>query len=67
MQVPFSTGISFLVFRIFVAFWLSILGLSMAFRGEASGSLFIGSVLGAIGLTFLTVMWLMVREGDAAK
>jgi hypothetical protein len=65
MQMPFSTGSSFLVFRIFVAFWLSIMGLSMAFRGDAGGALFLGSVLAAVGLTFLTVMWLIVR-GSAA-
>lgn len=57
MQIPFTTGSSFLVFRIFVAFFLSVLGLGIAFHGSE----FVGAFLAAIGMTFLTVMWLIVR------
>ena len=63
MQMPFSAGISFLVFRIFVAFFLSVLGLALAFQGAQ----FVGAVVAAIGLTFLTVMWLIVRGSETAK
>jgi hypothetical protein len=59
MQIPFSRGSSFLIFRIFIAFFLSIFGLVLAF----DGSPLVGSVLSAIGLTFLTVMWMIVRAG----
>lgn len=41
------------------------MGLSMAFRGDTGGAFFLGSVLAAVGLTFLTVMWLIVRGSEA--
>jgi hypothetical protein len=58
MQIPLSAGTSFLVFRIFIAFFLSVLGLAIALHGSE----FAGAVLAAIGLTFLTIMWLIVRS-----
>jgi hypothetical protein len=56
--MPFSSGTAFLVFRIFVAFFLSVLGFAVALRTSE----FVGAILAAIGLTFLTVMWLIVRS-----
>jgi hypothetical protein len=55
--MPFSTAGSFLIFRIFIAFFLTIFGLALAFQG----SILPGAVIAAIGLTFLTMMWLIVR------
>lgn len=60
MQMPFSKGSSFLIFRIFVAFFLSVFGLALAFQG----SVLPGAVIAAIGLTFLTLMWLIVRTSS---
>jgi hypothetical protein len=58
MAMPFSKGSSFLIFRIFVAFFLTIFGLAIAFHASE----LIGSLIAAVGLTFLTIMWLIVRS-----
>ena len=57
MRVPFSTGKSFLIFRIFVGLFFTILGVALCIRQSE----FLGSLIAAAGLTLLTVIWLVAR------
>ena len=58
MAIPFSTGSSFLIFRIFAAFFLLVFGLAIAIHTSE----LIGSLIAAAGLTLMTTMWLIVRS-----
>jgi len=52
----------FAVLQLFAAVFLSILGLAMAFRTNDSGSMTVGAFLGAIGITFLALLFVNVRR-----
>lgn len=45
--------------QLLAAFFLSILGLGMVFRGDAS---VIGSFFAALGISFLTLLWINLRK-----
>jgi hypothetical protein len=47
--------------QLVTAFFLTILGLAMAFRGDGTG-IWLGSVLGAMGLSFLTLLAINLRR-----
>jgi hypothetical protein len=45
-----------IVLKIFAAFMITLLGLGMVF-GRGDTAMFLGAVLGSIGLTYLTLLW----------
>ncbi len=52
----------FLVLRLFIAFFLTLFGIALAAKTEDQGQLLVGAVLGAIGLTFLFLLWAAQRK-----
>jgi hypothetical protein len=51
----------FAALQLLAAFFLAILGLAMAFRGDASG-IWLGSLLAAMGLSFLCLLAINLRK-----
>jgi hypothetical protein len=49
---------TFAALQLLAAFFLSIFGLAMAFRSADTGALLVGSLLGAMGLSFLALLWI---------
>ena len=52
---------TFAALQLLAAFFLALLGLGMVFRAADSGALFIGALLGAMGLSFLTLLAINLR------
>ena len=54
---------TFAALQLFAAFFLSILGLAMAFRSNSDqGPIFVGAFLGGTGLTFLALLAVNIRK-----
>jgi hypothetical protein len=53
---------TFAALQLLAAFFMAILGLAMAFRSADSGALFLGSLLGAMGLSFLALLAINLRK-----
>ncbi|HSM86433.1 MAG TPA: hypothetical protein VLT16_09795 [Candidatus Limnocylindrales bacterium] len=51
----------FLVFQVFAAFFLFLLGLGFLF-GRATGESFVGAFLAATGLTFLSLLAVNIKK-----
>ncbi len=49
---------TFFIGRIFVGFFLALMGIGMLFQGEVV----IGAIIAAIGLTFFFLLWLKIRQ-----
>jgi hypothetical protein len=43
------------------AFFLTIFGLGLAFKGATGGALFVGALIAAVGLSFLALLAINVR------
>jgi len=54
----------FAVLQLFAAVFLSIVGLSLAFRATSVGMLMLGGLLGGIGLTFLALLFVNLRRPE---
>lgn len=54
----------FAVLQLFAAVFLSIVGLSLAFRATNVGILMLGGLLGGIGLTFLALLFVNLRRPE---
>lgn len=54
----------FAVLQLFAAVFLSIVGLSLAFRATNIGMLMLGGLLGGIGLTFLALLFVNLRRPE---
>jgi predicted small integral membrane protein len=48
---------SWIVLKVFVAFFLALLGLAMLI-GRSDPSMFLGAFFASIGLTYLTLLWI---------
>lgn len=48
--------------QLLAAFFLAIFGLALAFRGGDQGAMFIGAMLGALGLSFLALLWINAKK-----
>ncbi len=48
----------FFIARVFVGFFLALMGIGMVFQGEVV----IGAIIAAIGLTFFFLLWLKIRR-----
>jgi len=48
--------------QLLAAFFLSILGLAMAFRAGDGGALWLGALLAAMGLSFLSLVAINLRN-----
>jgi hypothetical protein len=53
-----------MVLQLFAAIFLSILGLALAFHTGDAGAMMLGSLLGAIGLTFLALLFVNLRRPE---
>jgi hypothetical protein len=51
----------FAALQLLAAFFLAILGLAMAFRGDSAG-IWLGSLLAALGLSFLSLLAINLRK-----
>lgn len=54
----------FAAMQLMGAFFLSILGLALAFRAVDSRALYLGSLLGAIGLSFLAMLRFNIEKNQ---
>lgn len=54
----------FAALQLMGAFFLSILGLAMAFRAVDSRALYLGALLGAIGLSFLAMLRFNIEKNQ---
>lgn len=54
--------LGFLVARLFIAFFLTLFGSAILAKTEREGQMFVGAILGALGLTFLFLLWLAQRK-----
>ena len=61
-QLEVSVRDIFAVLQLFAAIFLSILGLSLAFRAADTQSLMVGSFLGGVGLTFVALLFVNVKR-----
>ena len=52
----------FAALQLLAAFFLAILGLAMAFRSADAVALYLGSLLGAMGLSFLALIAINVYK-----
>ncbi len=52
----------FLVLRLFIAFFLTLLGIAVLAKTESEGQMLLGAVVGAVGLTFLFLLWIAQKR-----
>ena len=53
---------AFLTIRVFIAFFFTLFGLALVVKGDAPPPVFLGSIFAALGLTFLTLLWMANRS-----
>lgn len=51
----------FFIARVFVGFFLALVGIGMLFQGEVIA----GALIAALGLTFFFLLWLKIRRDGA--
>ena len=54
----------FTVLQLFAAIFLAIFGLALAFHGGDAGPIFVGALLGGVGLTFLLLLFVNLRRPE---
>ncbi len=47
----------FLVLRLFIAFFLTLFGIAVLAKTESEAQMLAGAIVGAVGLTFLFLLW----------
>ncbi len=52
----------FLVLRLFIAFFLTLLGIAVLAKTESEGQMLAAAVLASLGLTFLFLLWAAQRK-----